>query len=234
MLVSLTQRRRRPELMDQPELPPDSHREALRGLERINWWSGSTRLLWPSIRGLLRKAGPLRLLDVAAGAGDVPLRIWRRARREGLPLRVAGCDRSLTAVRYAREQAQLAGADIDFFVADVLGEALAESYDIVTCSLFLHHLDGGEAVEVLKRMGRLASRLLLVNDLRRCPLGMVAAYLGTRLLSSSPVVRADGPRSVAAAFTRREMLELARSAGLAGAEVTPRWPFRLLLRWERA
>src|SRR5439155_3340581 len=131
----------------------------------------------------------------------------------------------------AHEQAQRAGADIEFFVGDVLGD-LTGNYDVVTCSLFLHHLDDDQAVEVLRRMARLAARLLLVNDLRRCPLGMMAAYLGTRLLSTSAVVRVDGPRSVAAAFTRPELLELARRAGLTGADITHRWPFRLLLRWE--
>jgi 2-polyprenyl-3-methyl-5-hydroxy-6-metoxy-1,4-benzoquinol methylase len=219
--------------MDQPQLAVDRHREALRGLERINWWSSSARLLWHPIRRLLREVGSLRLLDVAAGAGDVPLELWRCARRERLPLRVAGCDRSVTAVRYAHEQARRAGADIEFFVGDVLGD-LTGNYDVVTCSLFMHHLDGDQAVEVLRRMARLAARLLLVNDLRRCPLGMMAAYLGTRLLSTSQVVRVDGPRSVAAAFTRPELLELARRAGLTDADITHRWPFRLLLRWEKA
>jgi 2-polyprenyl-3-methyl-5-hydroxy-6-metoxy-1,4-benzoquinol methylase len=232
MLISLTERCRRPELMDQPGLPADRHRQALRGLERINWWSSSARLLWHPLQRLLREGRTLRLLDVASGAGDVPLRLWRSARREGLPLQVAGCDRSATAVQYARAQARHAGADIDFFVADVLGDLRGE-YDVVTCSLFLHHLENDQAVQVLRRLARLASRLVLVSDLRRCPLGMMAAYVGTRLLSASPVVRVDGPRSVAAAFTRSELVELARRAGLADAEVTQRWPFRLLLRWER-
>ena len=57
----------------------------------------------------------------------------------------------------------------------------------------------------------------------------VLAYLGTRILSRSPVVHVDGLLSVAAAFTMSEALELARRARWEGATVRWRWPFRFLL-----
>src|SRR5581483_8226293 len=83
---SLSHRRRQPEVMDQPGLAPDRHRRALCGLARINGWSGSARLLWPAVRALAREKGSVRLLDLATGAGDVPLRLWRKARRAGVRL----------------------------------------------------------------------------------------------------------------------------------------------------
>jgi hypothetical protein len=62
---------------------------------------------------------------------------------------------------------------------------------------------------------------------------MLLACAGTRLLSRSPVVHVDGPRSVAAAFTPAEALDLAQRAGLTGATVVRRWPCRFLLTWRR-
>ena len=47
---SVAQRRRRPEIMDLPDLAPERHSKALRGLARINQWSGSAGLLWRPIR----------------------------------------------------------------------------------------------------------------------------------------------------------------------------------------
>jgi hypothetical protein len=47
------------------------------------------------------------------------------------------------------------------------------------------------------------------------------------------VVHFDGPASVAGAFTQAEARELAERAGLRGAEVAARWPFRWLLTWRR-
>jgi hypothetical protein len=77
-------------------------------------------------------------------------------------------------------------------------------------------------------------RLMLVNDLRRCLRGWLLAAAACRVLSRSPIVRVDGPRSVAAAFTAAEALRLAVRAGLRGATVKSRWPFRFLLSWDRA
>lgn len=234
-LFDLRTRRRQPEVMDQADLDAGLHAQALRGLERVNRWSGSAGIVWPSIRRAARAAGrPLRVLDLATGAGDVPLRVWRWAQRAGVPLRIEGCDRSPLAVAHAQRRAEEAGAEVRFFTRDALAGPLPDSYDVLLCSLFLHHLGDEEAVRLLGRMARAARRLVLVNDLRRGVGGLLMAHLGTRLLTASAVVHTDGPRSVAAAFTCAEVGELARRAGLAGAVVRRRWPCRLLLSWERA
>jgi hypothetical protein len=44
----------------------------------------------------------------------------------------------------------------------------------------------------------------------------------------------DGPLSVRAAFTIAEARQLAEEAGLHGAAISWRWPFRFLLQWRRA
>src|SRR5262249_36805259 len=157
--------------------------------------SGSAGILWPPVRELARRA-PLRLLDVASGAGDVPLRLWHKARRAGVPLQVEGCDRSPRAVGFAQGRARQARAPVPVFPGDALQDPPPGAYDTVTCSLFLHHLPGEEGVLLLGRMAGLARRLVLVSDLRRSRAGYLAAYVGSRLLSTSPVVHADGPRSV--------------------------------------
>jgi SAM-dependent methyltransferase len=230
-LSSLVARDRRPEVMDQPDLDPTAHQHALRGLARINAWSRSAATLWPVVAAAARAVPgrPLRVLDVATGAGDVPLGLWRRARRIGLPVEFAGCDISPTALDHARERAARAGAEIHFFQQNVLVEPLPAGYDVVTSSLFLHHLTEAEAVTVLRRMKDAAGRLVAVNDLSRSRAGYVLAWAGTRLLTRSPVVHTDGPLSVRAAFTVPEVRRLADEAGLADAKIVPRWPYRFLL-----
>jgi 2-polyprenyl-3-methyl-5-hydroxy-6-metoxy-1,4-benzoquinol methylase len=233
--MSLRHRRRRPEIMDQPDLSPERHRRALHGLARINFWSGSARILWPGLRDLARQLAPRppRVLDLATGGGDVSLRLWKRARRAGVPLTLEGCDISPVAIDHARAAAAAAGADVRFFRHDALTGPPLSGYDAVTCSLFLHHLDDDEACALLRRMAETAGRLVLVNDLTRSLAGLVLAHVGTRLLTLSDVVHTDGPRSVEAAFTPKEALALAERAGLRGATVARRWPCRWLLTWSR-
>jgi SAM-dependent methyltransferase len=233
LLHSLAQRCRRPEIMDQPDLAPERHIQALRGLERINRWSGSAALLWKPILAWARKAAGRRwrLLDVATGGGDVPIRLWHQARRAGVELEVAGCDFSPVAVDYARRRAREWRAEVHFFECDVFQEGLPSGYDIMASSLFLHHLEEAQAERLLRAMSR-AARLVLINDLVRSRAGYILAYLGTRLFSTCDVVHTDGPRSVEGAFTVDELLALARRAGLDAARVTRHWPCRMLLEWE--
>jgi SAM-dependent methyltransferase len=221
--------------MDQPDLDTARHAAALRGLARINRVSGSDRILWPPLAALARTLGgrPLRVLDVATGAGDVPIRLARRARRAGVALELAACDRSSTALDHARQSADRHSVSIRLFPIDALADSLPDGFDAVICSLFLHHLTAADAVSLLRRMADAAGRLVLVNDLRRSAGGLLLAHLACRLLTRSPVVHTDGPRSVAAAFTPAELAGLAADAGLAGAAVARRWPCRMLLSWHR-
>lgn len=234
-MLDLGQRRRQPEIMDQPDLDIDEHRRALRGLERINSVSGSVRVLWPALRALAGQVQPqrLRILDIATGAGDVPISLWHKARRAGIDLRVDGWDVSPTAIDYARARAAECKTDVEFQQRDALRDDIPPDYDAIVSSLFLHHLEEEQAVELLRRMAAATRRLVLINDLARSTFNFLLVRLATRLLSLSPVVHVDGPRSVEAAFTPEEMLELSRRAGLDGVQVARRFPCRFLLCWRR-
>jgi 2-polyprenyl-3-methyl-5-hydroxy-6-metoxy-1,4-benzoquinol methylase len=234
-MPSLATRRQQPEIMDQPGLENAEHQEALRGLARINTISGSAGILWRALRPLAKeKSGrPLRVLDVATGGGDLPIRLALRAQRAGLALSFAGVDISPTAIAHARKQAAHRGADVDFFPLDVLGAPLPAAYDVITSSLFLHHLEAAQGVELLRRMGQAARLAVFINDLVRSRLGWWLALAATRLLTTSAIVHVDGPRSVEAAFTMAEARQLAEKAGLENACVRWRWPFRFLLEWRR-
>lgn len=233
LLAEFDRRQRIPERMDDPSLDPAEHRRALAGLARINRISGSAELLWPRISRLARRnrQQPLRVLDVATGAGDVPVRLAAKARSRRLAnLQFFGCDVSETAIETAR---RTGGDTVTFFRHDVLAEPIPEQYDVVTCSLFLHHLDESDSRLLLRRMADAASHLMLVNDLARGPVNYGLVWLASRLLSRSPVVHFDGPASVRSAYTPEEALAIAEDAGLSGARVHDRPPCRFLLVWAR-
>ena len=231
----LSRRDLQPELIDQPDLDAHRHVQALEGLVRINFFSGSSAILWPPIRALLA-AEPQRnwrLLDIATGAGDLPIALWNKAQRAGFRLEVEGCDKSERAVEHARRRAERLNVTARFFEFDALEADLPEGYDIVTSSLFLHHLDERHATELLRRMAAAAGRLMLVNDLERSRAGFALAYVGVRLLTRCDVVHVDGPQSVAGAFRLDEVRAMCREAGLVGYTLKRRWPCRYLLAWKR-
>ena len=230
-MPSLRFRKQIPELMDEPGIDAKEHRRALAGLSRLNWVSGSAELLWPPICSVYQQLGrPIRILDVATGSGDVPARLVKIARRGGVPLELSGCDISGTAVSTASASCPIG----HFFVHDVLREPLPGAFDVVICSLFLHHLSEDQAMLLLQRMQLAATQIVLVNDLVRSLFNFYLVWATTRLVTLSKVVHFDGPASVQCAFTIREVEILAHKAGLASATIQTRFPCRYLLTWKRS
>jgi len=229
-LAGLQNRERIPELMDDPALDPAEHRSALEGLAQLNRYSRSIGILWPTIRALSRKLDrPLRVLDVATGSGDIPKGLIVKALRSGLRLDVAGCDISSTAIATARTNCP----DGLFFVHDAIRQPLPSGYDVLTCSLFLHHLSNHDAILLLSRLKEATDQIVLVNDLVRSRFNYLSVSLACRFFTRSRVVQYDGPASVRSAYTIAEASELAQQAGFHGAIINQRFPCRFLLSWEK-
>ena len=211
--------------MDDPGLPGREHEEALRGLARINWFSRTANAFWPPLRALAERHGPLRVLDLACGGGTLASGLARRASKHGVPLSMYGCDISPRAIDVAR-----ANQGVEFFEADLFGDAFPKGYDVYINSLFLHHLSEERASLLLRRMA--SGRAFILEDLRRTRLGYLLARWGVRLLTRSPVVHYDAPVSVKNAFTLPEVQTLLADADLPHARVEPCWPQRFRIEWE--
>ena len=225
-------RRREPELMDQPDLDSDLHAQALAGLSRVNTISGTVNQLWQPIFEFAKSNDtPLRILDVASGGGDVAIGLAQRAQRHKLAISVDGCDMSDFALQYAQRRADARGVKVQFLKTDVLLHPLPSGYDVICCSLFLHHFDPPEVVKILQGMRKSGARLIVVSDLLRTRVGYVLCWAGIRLLTRSHICHVDGPLSVQGAYTTWELQELAAQAGLGTATFQTAWPQRLLITW---
>src|SRR4051812_1092457 len=210
-LFSLDERQREPEEMDDPTIATERLHGALTGLQRLNFVSNSARIVWRPIRQLARELKPnrLRVLDVATGAGDVPIALWKRAQRSRIGLDICGIDFSPRSVEFARQQAAKIAAPIQFECRNALTDELQTNFDVVMCSLFLHHLSNEDATILLQRMAAAARRMVLVSDLRRGPYGLALAYTASRLLTRCDIVHVDAVKSVRAAFTKNELAQMA-------------------------
>jgi ubiquinone/menaquinone biosynthesis C-methylase UbiE len=107
------------------------------------------------------------------------------------------------------------------------------SFDIVLCSLALHHFAPSDAVCVLREMQRLARVGFIVNDIRRSAPGYAAAWIASRLATRNRLTRHDMPLSVRRAYTPSELRALLQEAGATGAEVTTHPLFRMAAVYHR-
>ena len=226
-------RDRKPEVMDQPGLDPAEHDRALRGLRRINAVSRCVPGLFRHLETLaLESPGdPLSVLELACGGAGTAIDLAALAKRRQLNWTIQACDLNPEAIRIARRNVVRQNSSVGLFVADALNPPQTETFDVVYCTLFVHHLDPADVVRLLSVMAARARRLVLVDDLIRSRLGYALAWAGTRLLSRSWVVHYDGPLSVQAAFTPSEILDLAAQAGLHNPLLERNWPERYRLCW---
>lgn len=234
---------RQAELMDDPGLPEAEHRHALAALATINAVSRTAAQIAAAALTLVppTAAGPVRVVDLACGGGDVMLACGRRLARAlaGREILVTGVDMSRRGLDQAVARIDAAWAsvaDLPLRFTCVSRDLVANGClpcDIAMSSLFLHHLDDEPALRVLRSMATHCRLGFVVSDLIRSRLGLALALVGTRLLSSSRVARIDGPLSVRAARTPHEYRELLAAAGLAAATVRRVWPERVLITWRR-
>jgi len=220
-----------PELMDDEALDPVEHFRALRGLQRINAWTGNAALVWRPVNDLAAKLGrnSLRVLDIATGAADIPIHLWQRAQAAGWDLKIDATDVSDKALQFAAENCQRAGAAVNLKQLNVLEDTIDERYDLVMCSQFLHHLTDEQAEHVLAQMKSAAAHRVVVVDLVRSRLNWCQVWLATRTLTRSKVVHFDGPQSIRAAFTIGEIRAIADRAGFSSPAIAPQWPCRFML-----
>ena len=190
---------------------------ALRAITQLNRFFGGRRLTLRHVRRLLAALPADRLvtvLDVGAGAADIPVALARWARRRGRRIRVLALDRDSATLTYARGYAA-AYPEITLVQGDALALPVPPgSVDIVISAMTLHHLQPEEAVRYLAEIDTVSRLGWVVNDLVRGRVAHRLVWAATRLFSRNAMARHDGPMSILRSYTPSELASLCEKAGL--------------------
>jgi 2-polyprenyl-3-methyl-5-hydroxy-6-metoxy-1,4-benzoquinol methylase len=201
-----------PELMDRPQPVTAELVSDLRNLRQLNRYLGSHALTAHFLRRWIQPGAQLRVLDLATGSGDIPRLVVDYARKVGATVAVDAIDQQSSTLEIARGLSA-DYPEIDFMQGDVLSFGEDRRYDIVLCSLALHHFEEPAAKRLLERCRHLSKRFVLISDLRRGLLATVGAYLLTALVYRESMTRNDARLSAERAFSFREFASLAERAG---------------------
>ena len=205
-----------PEWIDRPCMDPVLVREELQMLENANARFGEHQFMLRRVQGLLRsrKVSSLEILDLATGGADIPRAIVDWARKDQLPVTVTAVDSNPEVIRIARESCR-DWPEIRIVQHDVQDLPFPpNSFDLVLCSLALHHFTRADVPAILRRMQEIARVGYIVSDLRRNWLAIWTTELWVRTMVKSPIIRNDAPQSCRAAFTVHEFRAMAEQAGL--------------------
>jgi SAM-dependent methyltransferase len=217
-----------PEMMDRPGNDAALLRADLCVLEKINRFLGGHRIPLLYLPDFL-KPGPVTILDLGTGAGDVPRTIARWARINSAKVEITGIDGNPDILRIARES--VAGwKEIHIEQADLRNLPYPPgSFDLVLCSLTLHHFSEADVVAILRRIHDIARGGYIINDLRRNRIASWLSKLMAQTVITNPIARFDAPASCERAFTPAELRALAQRAGMSRFSIRRHRFFRMSL-----
>ncbi|MEP6822704.1 MAG: methyltransferase domain-containing protein [Chthoniobacterales bacterium] len=203
-----------PELMDRPDASPAELDAALQSLRGLNRYFGGYRIVTRFMKRWIRRGERVRVrvLDLATGSADIPRLVADHARGLGAVVEIVAVDFQPATIEAAR-RFSADYPEISCECADVLTFEAAEPFDIVICSLALHHFSQQDAVRLLRRARALSRRHVLISDLRRGWLLTVGVDLLTALIFRDRMTFNDGRMSARRAFSSKELCGLAKKAG---------------------
>jgi SAM-dependent methyltransferase len=204
------------ELLD--DQPPGYGDASLGDLVRINARLGGHGILQRTISRLYPETEPFYALDVGAASGDA-----------ARVIRLVNPQATVVSLDYRSHHLRL--ADQPKLVADAFHLPFHRGeFDLVHCSLFLHHFGNQQIVQLLQEFGRISRRYVVASDLERHPLAFWFLPATKWLFGWHPITLHDGPISVRAGFKFNELAALARSSGLRNISIKRYRPaFRLCL-----
>src|SRR3984893_13023569 len=219
-----------PELLDTDSGTPAEIATALSDLRHINQWFGGIAATQSMIARIAASVGSssLSLLEVAAGTGYVPQTASMRLLKLGVRLQVTLLDRAPSHLTNGSGNGPSA----------VAGDALAlpfadESFDLVSCCLFAHHLEPQEIVQFVNEGLRVCRTAVIINDVVRDPIHLALVYLSLPLYRSR-LTHHDAPGSVRRAYTVPEMHQMLEQTAAATVRVERHPLFRMgAIAWKK-
>jgi len=198
--------------MDRPQPVTRELERDLANIRSLNRWFGSYRQVRHFLERWLKPSDKVRILDVSTGSGDIPRLIVDFARNGNISIQIDAIDQQASTIEIARRLSN-DYPEIEFFCRNLFEWKPSEPYDIVLCSLTLHHFGEDDAVRVLQKCREFAGEHVLVADLRRSLWLTFGVYLVTATVYHEAMTKTDARLSAARAFSFAELRELARRAG---------------------
>ncbi|GAB2594802.1 methyltransferase domain-containing protein [Spirosoma areae] len=229
MFLQTSQRTTKEEVMDDFSLEGDELRDALDKIARINQLLGGNNITLDGIQQLLAnhpKEKPVSIVDIGCGNGDMCRAVASFARKQNWTVQILGVDANAYTINHAKALSGPYG-NISYAVMNVFANEFATlEYDIVLCTLTLHHFSDADILQLMRVFLNKAKRGIVINDLHRSAVAYRLFQLICFVFQLNPMSREDGLTSILRGFKKRDLENFANQLGLKKYSINWRWAFR--------
>jgi 2-polyprenyl-3-methyl-5-hydroxy-6-metoxy-1,4-benzoquinol methylase len=229
MFINTKHRTNEVEIMDDFTMEGETLRVALDKISRINQLLGGNHLTLQGVKKILAKvyeSKKIMIVDVGCGNGDMLRKLADYGTTNNLNFELIGIDANNYSIKYA-EQLSSEYKNISYRCENIFDKAFEElEYDIILCTLTLHHFKNSEIVELLTIFNKNAKLGVVINDLQRSAIAYRLFQVLCVLFQLEKMSRNDGLISILRGFKKAELKEFAKKLNLQQSNIEWKWAFR--------
>ncbi|CAM3037390.1 methyltransferase domain-containing protein [Flavobacterium frigoris] len=229
MLLNTKYRTDEPEIMDDFALEGEILREALDKIAKINQLLGGNKLTLLGVKKLIAKSPKtteITIVDVGCGNGDMLRTLADYGIQHNLKFNLIGVDANNFTVNHAIDLSKKY-PNIAYRCEDIFDKPFKElKYDIILCTLTLHHFKEDEIIKIMTTFYENASLGVVINDLHRSAVAYRLFQSLCFVFQLNAMSREDGLVSILRGFKKEELLRFSKKLNFSNYKIQWKWAFR--------
>ena len=229
MFINTKYRTTQVEIMDDFDMEGEVLQNALDKIAKINQLLGGNKLTLQGVKNLLGPNPPkqkITIVDVGCGNGDMLRILADYFDENGLQCTLIGIDANKFTINYARKLSAHY-PNISFRCEDIFDNSFENlKYDIVLCTLTLHHFKDNEIIRLLKIFKDNAKMGIVINDLQRSGISYRLFQGLCFVFRLNVMSRKDGLVSILRGFKKPELEAFSNKLNFKSYSIEWKWAFR--------
>ena len=229
MALNTKYRTDEPEIMDDFAMEGETLRDALDKIAKINQLLGGNKLTLQGVQELLpttTNAREIVIVDVGCGNGDMLRNLAEFGLKNNYKFRLIGVDANNFTISHAQKLSEKY-TNISYICQDIFSESFQElKYDIVLCTLTLHHFKDDEIIRLLNVFYKNAAIGIVINDLQRSAIAYRLFQGLCFVFRLNDMSREDGLISILRGFKKEELVNFSKKLNFSKYKIHWKWAFR--------
>lgn len=218
-----------PEIMDNFALEGEALRDALDKIAKINQLLGGNKLTLQGVQSLLLQKSLDKeyvIVDIGCGNGDMLRTLAAYASKNNLNFKLIGIDANQFTINHAKSLSKNY-PNISYQCEDIFDTKFKSlQYDIVVCTLTLHHFKDDEIINLMTVFNANAAIGMVINDLHRSALSYRLFQGLCFVFQLNKMSKEDGLVSILRGFKKVELENFSKKLGLKKYSIQWKWAFR--------